>query len=210
MAAEETVETTETTDSATETDDTATDTTTTSTTKTSDELGPGGKAALDAERSARRRAEKQARETRQRLDALEAEKLSETEKLEKRAQDGDERAAKATTKLRRANLITALAEVGLVGTKAKAAARLLDQIEYDEDDEPSNLGERIAAAKKEFGAELFTVATTEPKQDKDTKDDDPDTHAGARPGKPSADEDELMGQYMRQHFPQMATVDNGN
>ncbi len=64
----------------------------------------------------------------------------------------------ATEKLRRANLLTALADEGLTGAKARAAARLLDDVEFDDDDEPTNLKDAIKAATAEYGKELFGVA----------------------------------------------------
>jgi membrane protein involved in colicin uptake len=117
-------------------------------------LGDAGKAALDVERKARRDAEKAARDAQAKLDTLEAEKLSDTEKLEKRATDAEAKVTAATEKLRRANLLSALADAGV--SKAKAAARLLDDVEYDDaTDEPKNLEAAITAAKAEFGDEMF-------------------------------------------------------
>ncbi len=120
-----------------------------------DDLGAGGKAALDAERKARRDAEKAAREAQAKLDALEAEKLSEAEREKKRADDAEAKVSTATERLRRANLMTALADEGVIGAKAKAAARLLDSVEYDDHDEPTNLADAVKVAKAEYGDDVF-------------------------------------------------------
>jgi hypothetical protein len=114
-------------------------------------LGESGKAALEAERTARKAAEKTAREAQKKLDAAEAEKLSETEKLKKEAEDGKALAATATDKLRLANLRDALADKGFAGAKAKAVVRLLDGVEYDDGDEPTNLDAVLKTAEKEYG-----------------------------------------------------------
>lgn len=125
-------------------------------------LGDAGKAALDAERKARKDAEKAAKEAQKKLDDIEKQSLSETEKLKKEAEDGRKLAESATDKLRRANLITALADQGLAGGKARAAARLLDSVEYDDDDEPTNLDDAIKAAKAEYGEDMFKGAKPKP------------------------------------------------
>jgi hypothetical protein len=146
------------------------------------ELGEGGKRALQAERDARKKAEQQAREAlnahARSLGVEEPEKLSKgkiaeaikekqraqlskEEAAQDRAREAEEKAAAATQKARRANLLTALAEEqNLMGGKAKAAARLLDgEVEYDDDDEPTNLPDAIKAAKAEYGEDVFKGAT---------------------------------------------------
>lgn len=159
-------------------------------------LGDAGKAALDRERSARKQAEKDAKERQKRIDALEAEKLSETEKLKREADQGRTLAQQATGKLRRAGLLTALGAEGLVGPRAKAAARLIDGVEYDDDDEPTNLADRIEAAKAEYGEEMFSAPTPQ--------NDRPNLHQGPRRDARGADEDERFAAYMQQHFPEAA------
>lgn len=191
--------------------------------KAKDDLGPGGKAALEAERKARRDAEKEAARAKKRADDLEAEKLSDTEKLQAKAARGDELAATATQKLRKANLLLALGAKGLTGAKAKAAARLLDNVEYDDTtDEPTNLDARITAAKAEFGDDVFKAAKadSDAKDDAkkgddkaagndDRKDDTTDTHAGARrDAGPDEDESRKLDQYVRQSFPGLFAPDN--
>ena len=94
---------------------------------------------------------KEAADTKARLQALEDAKLSETEKLQKQAEEGKQLAEQATGKLRQANLRDAIAEKGFTGPQAKAVARLLDSIEYDDSDEPTNLDARLEAAAGEYG-----------------------------------------------------------
>jgi hypothetical protein len=115
-------------------------------------LGDAGKAALDSERKARKDAEKAARDAQARLKALEDAQLSDTEKLKKEAEDGRQLAEKATGKLRNANLRDALAAKGFSGPQAKAVAKLLDSVDYDSDDEPTNLDARLEAAAEDYGA----------------------------------------------------------
>ncbi len=127
-----------------------------------DKLGDAGKAALDAERKAKRTAEASLKAATAELDALKAEKLTEAEKAEKRATDAEAKVEAATAKLRKANLMAALADAGLTGAKAKAAARLLDDVEYDDADEPKNLDAAIVAAKTEYGEDMFKGAKPSP------------------------------------------------
>jgi hypothetical protein len=171
---------------------------------TNSELGPGGKAALEAKRAARKQAEKDARERQKRIDALEAEKLSETEKLQSEAQEGRDLAHKASEKLRRANLLSALSEAGLVGPRARATARLVDGVEFDAEDEPTNLKDRIEAAKAEFGEDMFAGATSVPVANNGGPGPAPNLHQGARDATPAVDEDEQFAAFMRQNFPQSA------
>lgn len=164
--------------------------------KDDEPLGTGGKAALDAERKAKRDAEKRAKDAEARLKTLEDEKLSETEKLKRDAEEGQKLAQSATEKLRRANLLTSLTAQGLSGGKAKAAARLLNGVEYDDDDEPKNLDDALTAAKAEYGEDMFTGATPPAPP--------PDLHGGARPPAAEADEEAKLAAYMKENFPQTA------
>lgn len=128
--------------------------------KPDDGLGEGGKAALDAERKARRDAEKRAKDAEAKLKAKEDAELSETERLKKRADELEGKADTATNKLREAKLLVALGEHGLTGARAKAAARLIDGVEYDTDtDEPTNLQDALASAMETYGDDLFAGAT---------------------------------------------------
>lgn len=124
------------------------------------DLGEGGKAAIDAERKARRDAEKRAKDAEAKLKAKEDAELSETERLKKRADDLEARADTATSKLREAKLLVALGEHGLTGARAKAAAKLIDGVEYDADsDEPTNLQDALDSARETYGDDLFAGAT---------------------------------------------------
>ncbi len=132
-----------------------------------DDLGEGGKAAIDAERKARRDAEKRAKDAETKLKAKEDAELSETERLKKRADELESKADTATNKLREAKLLVALGEHGLTGARAKAAARLIDGVEYDADsDEPTNLQDALDSAMETYGDDLFTGATPKPKPPK--------------------------------------------
>lgn len=64
-------------------------------------LGDGGKKALEAERRARKAAEKTAQTLKTRLDELDAEKLSKEEQAAKKAKDAEDRAAKAEAEAQR-------------------------------------------------------------------------------------------------------------
>jgi hypothetical protein len=161
-----------------------------------DDLGPNGKAALDAERKARRDAEKAAREAQKKLDDIEAANLTKEQAAEKRATDAEAKVTAATEKLRKANLITALSDEGITGGKAKAAARLLDAVEYDDNDEPTNLADAITAAKAEYGEDMFKGATPAPPPDP------PDHHHGPRPPV-TPDEDAALAAI----FPQLRSRD---
>lgn len=116
-----------------------------------DKLGDAGKAALEAERKARKEAERKAREAEKRAKQLEDEKLSEEEKLKREAEEGRQLATEAQQKLRTANLLTELsnADHGLVDPRA--ALKLIDGVEYDDDtDEPINVKERVEALIEQY------------------------------------------------------------
>lgn len=91
----------------------------------------------------------------QKLDEIEQAEASEAEKAARRAEQAEAKVTAATERLRRANLMAALADEGVVGAKAKAATRLLDDVEFDDADEPTNLAEAITAAKDTYGDDLF-------------------------------------------------------
>jgi hypothetical protein len=114
-----------------------------------EKLGEGGKAALDAERKARKDAERDLKAAQKLLKDAEDAKLSETEKLRKDADEGKALAAKATDTLRLANLRLALASTKNIADP-KAAAKLIDGVEYDDDHEPTNLDDRVKALLIEY------------------------------------------------------------
>lgn len=125
----------------------------------SEDLGEKGKAALAAERKAKRDAERRLKEAEKKLKEREDAELSEIERLKKQAEEAEAKVSAAAEKARRANLLTSLAEEhDLTGARAKAAARLLDSVEYDDADEPTNLKDAIKAATAEFGEEIFKGA----------------------------------------------------
>lgn len=187
----------------------------------STELNDAGKNALEVERKgreqerkARKRAEREKKEMEGRLEKLENEKLSADEKLRKEATDGADKARDATEKLRKANLLMALSEKGLTGPKAKAAVKLLDELEYDDvTDEPKELDDAITAAKAVYGDATFTPdAMSESKDNKEGDnegDGNPDLHEGARRSTTKADqaaEAEKLDRYMKTNFPQLTEV----
>jgi hypothetical protein len=177
--------------------------------KDDDTLGEGGKRALQAERDRAAAAEKEAKAQKKRADDLEAESLSDKEKLEKKAADGERLSLEATAKLRKANALLALSATGLDGPKAKAAYRLLDGLEFDGDDEPTNLEARITAAKAEFSdafpkaakADSSNGSDKDADKDKDKNNED-DTHAGARRDAAALEEEaKMLDRYVRTSFP---------
>lgn len=74
------------------------------------------------------------------LDEIERAQLSEQEQAELRAREAEDKATKAERTLRKANLISALNHPDLNLVDARAAAKLIEGVEYDDDGEPSNLG----------------------------------------------------------------------
>jgi hypothetical protein len=104
--------------------------------------------SLRAEAAANRKAAKDANA---RIEALENEKLSETEKLKKEAEEGRKLGETATSKLRTVNLRDALTGKGFNGSQAKAVAKLLSGVEYDDQDEPTNIDAALKAAEAEYG-----------------------------------------------------------
>lgn len=113
------------------------------------------KAALEKERKDRRAAEKRARDA-------ERNAKPDKPKAEAKPETGEDPAAKVTDKLRRANLKAALADEGITGPQAKAAMRLIDGVDYDDDDEPTNLADALKAAEETFG-KAAVRGTTKPK-----------------------------------------------
>ena len=94
-----------------------------------DQLGEGGKKALDAERNARKAAEKAAADFKKRLDEIEAANLSDLEKAQKQAQEAQESAAKATADAARFRIAAKYglndedADLFLTGTDAEVLER---------------------------------------------------------------------------------------
>jgi hypothetical protein len=175
---------------------------------------------LAAERQKRHDAEAAAEAAKKRAEELERANESEVDRLKREAEEGRKLSASATANLRTANTLVALTGAGLTGPKAQAALRLVDGIEYDELNRPTNLSQRIEAAKASYGAEMFEGATPPPPQPTPTPTGaaptptptpgvQPDPHQGARPGGTQPNEDEMFAAYMRQNFPEHAEAAAG-
>lgn len=83
---------------------------------------------------------REAREKAAKYDELEREKLSREEQAELRANEAETKATNAERTLRKANLVAALTDPSLSIVNARAAAKLIEGVEYDDDGEPTNLG----------------------------------------------------------------------
>lgn len=168
------------------------------------QLGPGGERALAAEREARRNAERELAQERDRRAALEREKETDADRLKREAEEGRRLAATGTAAIREARLLTELTGKGLSGPKALAAVKLLDGLEFDEANQPTNLDDRITAAKAMYGDEVFVGATPAP-QPTPTPTPKPTPHPsvvqGPQGDPADADEDAQFAAYMKAHFP---------
>ena len=173
-------------------------------------LGEAGIRALVAERERANAAEKKARSAERKAADLEREKLSEVERLKADAEEGRTLAATATERLRSANMLMALHGEGITGQTARAAIKLLEGVEFNADEEPTNLDARLAAAKAAYGEQTFGGATppaaaapaASPALPMPGHPSHPDFHGGVRPPAPDAEENEQFARYMEQHFPQ--------
>lgn len=150
-----------------------------------DELPDGVKEVLRKERQRRRKAEKENRRLRR------ASKPKPKPKPKPPADDaGDDEGRdvpdQSVVKLRRANLRMALAEKGYDTSRARAVVRLLDDVEYDDDDEPVNLDDALEEAEEEYGADL--VRPEPRKRPRPPKIDGKDGAGGAKPPNLTADE----------------------
>jgi hypothetical protein len=110
-----------------------------------EKLGDAGKAALEAERKARRDAEKRAKAAEDKAREYEDAEKSELEKAQDRIKHLEANGQQATEKVRRANLLAELSKSQHGLASAKAALKLIDGVEYDDDGEPLNATERIEA-----------------------------------------------------------------
>jgi hypothetical protein len=125
-------------------------------------LGDAGKRALDLERDARQAAEKRARDAEAEAARLRQTQESENDRLKREADEGRAASEAATAQLREARTLVALSGKGLAGPKALAASKLLDGVEFDAEQNPTNLDARIDAAKAKYGDEVFAGATPAP------------------------------------------------
>lgn len=123
-----------------------------------DELPDNVKAILRKERKARRQAEREARRlTRQ---AGEKPKPKRTPKKDGERNDSDDTAPSAgVQKLRTANLLLSLQGKGYAGNRAKAVARLLDNVDYDDNDEPIDLDGALEDAAELYGDDMIAAST---------------------------------------------------
>jgi hypothetical protein len=84
---------------------------------------------------------KEAKEKADKFDVLEAEKLSAEEKAQQERDAALAKAQAADAKLQTAHLLVALSDSSLGIVNAKAAAKLIEGVEYDDNGEPTNLGD---------------------------------------------------------------------
>ena len=128
-----------------------TDQTTDATTE-GDDLGDKGHAALKAERDARKKAERDLKALRARLDDLENAGKSEDEKRAAALKAAEDRATAAESRYRaaigRAAVTEAASKAGAISSKA-VYALIRDDIDFDDDGEPTNIDALVAAAKKD-------------------------------------------------------------
>lgn len=125
-----------------------------------DDLGDKGQAALKAERDARKKAERDLKALNTRLAELENAGKSEDEKRAQALKAAEERATAAESRYRtaigRAAVTDAASKAGAISTKA-VYALIRDDIDFDDDGEPTNIAALIAAAKKDE-PQLFRAA----------------------------------------------------
>lgn len=99
--------------------------------------------AIDAARAAETKAKAEAKEAKdkaKKFDELTEAQKSDLEKAQDRAEKAEEKANKADSKLKRANLIAALTDPKNGIVNARAAAKLIEGVEFDDEGEPANLG----------------------------------------------------------------------
>ena len=125
-----------------------------------DDLGEKGTAALKAERDARKKAERDLKALRTRLDELENAGKSEDEKRQAALKAAEDRATAAESRYRaaigRAAVTDAASKAGAISAKA-VYALIRDDIDFDDDGEPTNIDALVAAAKKDEPS-LFRAA----------------------------------------------------
>lgn len=98
-------------------------------------------------RDGKKAAETEAAALRAKVEEHEAEKLSETERLQKQADDATQAAQAAASRAKAANLRAIVtAEAAKHGVDPEAARKLIaEEIEYDDADEPTNVSDLIAS-----------------------------------------------------------------
>jgi hypothetical protein len=169
-----------------------------------------GLRALRAERERAETAERRARDAEAEATRLRQEQESEQDRLRREAQEGRDARSEGIRLAREAHTLNALAGQGVVGPKAQAALRLLEGVQYDEHNHtPTNLGDRIEAAKALYGAEVFGGATPPPAPVPPAPGVPPvippvvDLHQGPRAPANGPTDDELADSYGRAHFAEM-------
>lgn len=155
-------------------------------------LGENGLRALRAEREARIAAERLLDLGHTGREALEVERrradAAERERDELRTRQSED-AAKAIRQAQQANTVLALSGLGVTGPKALAALKLIEGVEFDGNQAPTNLDARLSAAKAAYGEDLFGSAAPPPTPPPPANGH-PAVHGGPRPPQPDADEDE--------------------
>lgn len=143
-----------------------------------DELPERVKRALRKERRARRKLERENR--RFKRDAAKARRTTSTGRRDDdRPADEDGKPDAGTENLQKANLLLALVDKGYRGSQARLVSRLLDDVEFDDNNQPANLDDVLEEAQEVYGDALGRPA--KPKA--------PKTDGGAGPkqtGKPAA------------------------
>lgn len=94
-------------------------------------------------------AEKAKAETAERLKAIEDAEKSELEKAQAKLQEYEDRDGAATEMLRQANLIAELSKPEYKLSSAKAAAKLIEGVEFSETHEPEGVEEAVTALREE-------------------------------------------------------------
>lgn len=126
-----------------------------------EQLGEGGKVALQREREAREAAEKTARDLTKRLKAYEDKDKSESEKATERiAQLEQDLANERTARQSMALQIAALASARKLGFRDPDLARRLltaSEIEFDDDGQPKNVDRLLGDIAKQYPALVSTT-----------------------------------------------------
>jgi hypothetical protein len=163
--------------------------------------------ALKASEDARQKAEREAAEAKTRLETLQRAQESETERLKREAEEGRNLAQQGTAAVREARLLTSLTGRGLAGPNALAAVRLLDGVEFDAANNPTNLDARLTAARQLYGEAPFSAGAgfPIPAAHYNARQVGPPqpSHQGARPGQPALTEDQQFDEYMKRSFPHL-------
>ncbi len=122
------------------------------------------KATIAAQRESEKKLKAEladARKAQAELDKIKADQLTEQEKAEKRAQDAESKAEAADSKLKAANLLVALTNTDGV-KNAKAAAKLIEGVEYDDNGEPTNLDTQVGVLFETFPEQKTDGSTPAP------------------------------------------------